>query len=102
MKKSVLILALLLGLLSACSKFDDLSAALEQQIGIASVAVFNGLPEGSSMEVFVDGSQWNVNELSKFHDWPSGRRGQQTVFRHDSKHEVCRGTIELEGEKFCS
>lgn len=102
MKKSVIILALLLGLLSACSKFDDLSAALEQQIGIASVAVFNGLPEGSSMELFVDGSKWNVNKISKFHNWPSGRRELKIVYRHDSKQEVFQGTIELEEGRFYS
>lgn len=102
MKKSVLILTLLLGLLSACSKFDDLSTALDQQIGIASVAVFNGLPVSTSMELYVDGSRWNANKITQFHNWPSGHRDLKIISRTEDHQEVFQKTVDLDEGKFYS
>lgn len=102
MKKSVLILITLVGFLSSCSKFDDLSAALEEQVGIASVAVFNGLPGSGTMELYVDGSKLNVSKTEQFHNWHSGRRELKIVSRFGDRQDVYQGIVDLQEGRFYS
>lgn len=102
MKKSTLILLALVAFLSSCSKFDDLSAALDHQVGIASVAVFNGLPASATMELYVNGSKLSMSNIEQFHNWPPGRHELKIVSRSDDKKVMSQEIVNLEARKFYS
>ncbi|HMR19405.1 MAG TPA: DUF4397 domain-containing protein [Sphingobacterium sp.] len=110
MKKALLILSIFsLFFLSACSKFEDLEALLNDQVTITSVAVFNAVPNSQHIEVSIDGVKLNTGKEKlaygkhlPFRNWPAGKKKITIVNSYKGGEDVYEDFVDLEAGQIYS